>query len=129
MKSRSSIALIASSFVFAASATWAAGDHKHDHSPKHGGIVVEVKDIDLEFVLKSDLIQMHVRGHKAVKLDGATAKLSLLAGSTKTDVVLSVAGDKFEAKGKFDVDKGTKGIAVVTLAGQAPRTARFEVKK
>ncbi|MDP3309911.1 MAG: hypothetical protein Q8S56_03000, partial [Polaromonas sp.] len=65
---------------------------------------------------------------KAVKLDGAKAKVTLLNGSEKSEVELTPAGDKLEAKGAFKVAKGTKGIAVVTLAGKPPATARFEVK-
>jgi hypothetical protein len=117
---------ISAAFFFVASTVFAGAGH--DHAPKHGGIVVEAKEVDFEFVLKPELIQMYVRGHKPVKLEGATAKLTLLAGTNKTEVPLSLAGDKFEAKGKFDVATGTKGVAILTLAGQSPRTARFQVK-
>ncbi len=127
MTMRNSLAFAATLTVLAASPAWAGAGH--DHSPKHGGIVAEVKDVDFEFVLKADVIHVHVRGHKPVKLEGATAKLSLLNGSQKTEVPLTLVGDKFEAKGSFDVSKGTKGVAVITFAGMAPKTARFEVKK
>lgn len=111
-----------------ASATvWAAGGH--DHTPKFGGVVVETKTVDLEIVAKPDLIQIHVSDHgKAVKLEGATAKVTLLNGSEKTDAALAPAGDKLEAKGSFKVAKGTKGVVVVTLAGKPAVTARFEIK-
>lgn len=102
---------------------------KDDHTPKHGGIVVETKALDFEIVAKPDVIHVYVGDHgKAVKLDGAKGKVTLLNGSAKTEVELAPAGDKMEAKGSFKVAKGTKGIATVTLAGKSAATARFEIK-
>lgn len=102
---------------------------KDDHGPKHGGIFVETKALDFEVVAKPDLIQVYVADHgKAVKLDGAKGKVTLLNGTEKTEVALTPAGDKLEAKGAFKVAKGTKGIASVTLAGKSAASARFEVK-
>jgi len=51
-----------------------------------------------------------------------------LNGAEKSEAELLPAGNKMEAKGSFKVAKGTKGIAVLTLAGKPPATARFEVK-
>lgn len=100
-----------------------------DHSAKHGGIFVETKALDFEVIAKPDVIQVYVADHgKAVKLDGAKAKVTLLNGTEKVDVELAPAGDKLEAKGAFKVVKGTKGIATVTLAGKSAAVARFEVK-
>lgn len=105
----------------------AAGNH--DHAPKFGGVVVEAKIGDLEIVAKPELIQIYISDHgKALKLDGASAKVVLLNGTEKAEATLAPAGDKLEAKGSFKVAKGTKGIATVTLAGKPPATARFEVK-
>lgn len=115
-------------FLALSSATaMAAGGHGHD--PKFGGVVVETKAGDLEIVAKPDAIQIYVSDHgKPAKLDGAKAKVTLLNGTDKSEVDLSPAGDKLEAKGNFKISKGTKGIAVVTLAGKPPASARFEVK-
>jgi hypothetical protein len=107
----------------------AASAGKDDHTAKHGGIFVETKALDFEIVAKPELIQVYVNDHgKAVKLDGAKGKVTLLNGSEKTEIELTPAGDKLEAKGSFKVTKGTKGIASVTLAGKPAATARFEVK-
>lgn len=106
---------------------WAQKDHAH--TAKHGGMVVPGKQIDLEIVAKPDLIRIYVDDHgKAVKLDGAKAKVTLLNGTEKSEVELLPAGDKLEAKGTFKVAKGTKGIALVTLVGKPAATARFEIK-
>jgi hypothetical protein len=119
--------VLAASIALTSWGALAGGDHGHD--PKYGGIVVETKAADLEIVAKPDLIQIYVSDHgKAAKLDGAKAKVTLLNGTEKSEVHLLPAGDKLEAKGVFKVAKGTKGIAVVTLAGTPATTARFEVK-
>ena len=119
--------LLASLLTFSiASATAGSG---HDLKPKFGGVVVETKAGDVEIVAKPDSIQIHITDHgKVVKLEGAKAKVTLLNGAEKSEVTLSPAGDKLEAKGTFKVAKGTKGVALVTLAGKPATTARFEIK-
>jgi hypothetical protein len=120
-------ALLTSLIAFSAATSIAGGTD--DHKPKFGGVVVESKVGDLEIVAKPESIHIHISDHgKAVKLDGAKAKVTLLNGTEKSEADLVLAGDKLEAKGAFKVAKGTKGIAVVTLVGKAPVTARFEVK-
>ncbi len=115
--------------TFAASATALHAAGNHDHAPKFGGVVVETKAGDVEIVAKPEMIHIYVSDHgKAVKLDGATAKVTLLNGAEKTEAVLNPAGDKLEAKGAFKVAKGTKGVALITLAGKPAATARFEIK-
>ena len=122
-----SIQLILAAVVAFSGASFAGG--KHDHSPKHGGIVVEAKDMDYEIVAKPDVIQVYLRDHdKPMKVDGAKAKITLLNGAEKTEVELMPAGDKLEAKGAFKVAKGTKGVALITLAGKSAASVRFEVK-
>ncbi len=116
----------ASIFLVFGGPALASGD---SHAAKHGGIFVETKALDFEIVAKPDSIQVYVADHgKPVKLEGAKGKVTLLNGSEKTEVDLVVAGDKLEAKGAFKVQKGTKGIASVSLTGKSAVVARFEVK-
>lgn len=120
-------ALLVSITLALAGSAFAAGD-KHDHKPLHGGVVVEVKDMDYELVAKPTVIQLHLRDHgKAADLSKATAKLTLLTGTEKQEVELKPAGDKLEATGSFKVGPGTKAVAIVTVAGK-PSTARFTLK-
>ena len=120
-------ALFASITLALAGSAFAAGD-KHDHKPLHGGVAVEVKDMDYELVAKPTMIQLHLRDHgKAADLSKATAKLTLLTGTEKQEVELKLAGDKLEATGSFKVGPGTKAVAIVTVAGK-PSTARFTLK-
>ena len=119
--------LLASIALALASSTFAAGN-KHDHKPLHGGVVVEVKDMDFELVAKPSAIQLYLRGHgKSPDLSKATAKVTLLTGTEKQEVELKPVGDKLEATGSFKVGPGTKAVAVVMVAGK-PATARFTLK-
>ncbi|HAG76626.1 hypothetical protein [Caldimonas aquatica] len=103
--------------------------HAHEHESMHGGLVVEVKDVDLELVAKPDVIQLHLRDHgKPVDVTNGSAKLTLLSGTDKQEVELKPAGDRLEAKGSFKVGAGTKLVAVVTLPGKPSTTARFTLK-
>ena len=109
---------------------FAAGNHAHEHQPLHGGIVTEVADIDYELVAQPDTLTLHLRDHgKPLALDGASAKLTLLNGSEKTEATLSPAGDgKLQAKGSFKVTPGTKVVALVTVPGKKAANVRFAVK-
>jgi hypothetical protein len=124
-------ALLATFALALAGSAFAAGDkhdHAHEHKPLHGGVVVEVKDIDYELVAKPTMIQLHLRDHgKPADVSKATAKLTLLTGAEKQEVELKPVGNKLEATGSFKVGPGTKAVAVVTLGGKAA-TARFTVK-
>ncbi len=122
--------LVATTLSLAATG-FAAGDkhdHAHEHTPLHGGVVVEVKDVDYELVAKPTVIQLHLRDHgKPADVSKATARLTLLTGTEKQEVELKPAGDKLEATGSFKVGPGSKAVAVVTVAGK-PSTVRFALK-
>ena len=109
---------------------FAAGNHAHEHQPLHGGIVTEVADIDYELVAQPDTLTLHLRDHgKPLALDGASAKLTLLNGSEKTEATLSPAGEgKLQAKGSFKIAPGTKVVALVTVPGKKAANVRFAVK-
>lgn len=122
--------LIAAMAIATTGAAFAADNHAHghEHKPLHGGLVVEVKDMDYELVAKPDLLQLHLRDHgKAVDVSKAAAKLTVLSGTEKQEVELKPAGDKLEAMGRFNVAAGTKLVVVLSLAGRST-TARFVLK-
>jgi len=124
-------ALLASIALALAGSAFAAGEHNHahEHKPLHGGLVVEVKDMDYELVAKPTVIQLHLRDHgKPTDVAKASAKLTLLSGAEKQEVELKPAGDKLEATGTFKVGPGTKAVAIVTIAGKPSGTVRFALK-
>ncbi|URI07734.1 hypothetical protein MW290_03745 [Aquincola tertiaricarbonis] len=106
-----------------------AGEHAHDAKPAHGGVVSVVKDVNYELVAKADSLALHVADHgKPVDLKGASAKLTLLSGTAKSEATLAPNGDRLEAKGKFPAGPGTKVVAVVTRPGSGPASVRFTLK-
>jgi hypothetical protein len=124
-------ALFASLALALASSAFAAGqhDHAHEHKPMHGGVVVEVKDIDYELVARPTTIQLHLRDHgKPADISKASARLTLLSGTEKQEVELEPAGDRLQATGNFKVGAGTKVVALVTIAGKPAGTVRFALK-
>ena len=124
-KHLASLALALSGLPFAAAAAGPAGDHV----ATKGGVFVEGKEADYELVAKPGSVQLWVFDHgKLRNVSKASAKVTLLTGSDKQEVVLQPAGDKLEATGSFKVGAGTKAIAVVTDAGKTLGTARFTLK-
>lgn len=123
MKSYAFATLVAA--IVAAAPVHAADDHK----PQHGGVVVETKTGDMELVAKPDLIVIRVSDHgKPVKLTSVAGKVTVFNGSDKTEVPLTLAGDKLEAKGSFKLGAGTKVLADVALNGKPAVAARFTLK-
>jgi hypothetical protein len=106
---------------------WAAGAG-HDHQPRHGGVVAEVRGIDYELVAQPTQVLLYLRGHgQAIDLGKASAKLTLLSAGTKQTVELKPSGDKLAATGSFKLGPGSKAVAVVTVADKAA-TVRFALK-
>ena len=124
-------ALFAALTLALAGSALAAGDkhgHAHEHKPLHGGVVVEVKDMDYELVAKPTTIQLFLRDHgKAADVSKASAKGTLLTGTEKQEVELKPAGDKLEAKG-VKLAKGAKVVAALVTPAAKAITVRFTVK-
>ena len=122
------LAAITSATLLAPALPAHAHGEAHSHAPQHGGVVVEVKDMDLELVAKPDVLQLYLRDHgKPADMSKASAKITLLNGSEKQEATLAPAGDRLEAKGSFRVAPGTKAMAQVTVGGKV-LSARFEIK-
>ncbi len=101
----------------------------HDEKARYGGIVATAHHVTFELVAKPDLIALHVSDHgKPVKVDGGTAKLTILNGADKSEVSLAADGNALAAKGAFKVAAGSKIVAVVSLPNSTAKTVRFVVK-
>lgn len=122
MKIRS---LILTFVIFLSTTSIANADGRHDHAPLFGGKIFVVKDIDVELVAKNDLVQIYVRDHgKPIDINGGSAKLTLLNGAGKKEYELAANKENFEIKEKFNLEKGTKVIAIIKLKNQVI-TARY----
>lgn len=107
----------------------AGSPHAHDVESRHGGVVSVVKDIHYELVARPDGIALYVSDHgKPMNLSGATARLTLLSGSKKSEASLAPVGDALQATGAFGVGPGTKAVAQVSLKGQPAQAVRFTLK-
>ncbi len=123
-----SLATLSTAALLATTLPVHAHGEAHSHAPQHGGVVVEVKDIDLELVAKPGVLQLYLRDHgKPADVSKASAKVTLLSGTEKQEAALTPAGDRLEAKGSFRVAAGTKALAQVTVGGKV-LSARFEMK-
>lgn len=119
---------IATLALVATGAASAAENHGHDVKPLHGGVVVEVKDIEYELIAKPESMQLYLRDHgKPIDVSNVTAKLTSLTGMDKQEAELKPAGDKLEAKGSFKIAANTKVVVLVSQAGKSS-TARFVLK-
>ena len=119
---------LAAAMLFACAVTLPAAAAE-DHTPKHGGVVVETKAGDLELVAKPELIVIHVSDHgKPMKLSSASGKVTVFNGNDKTEAPLALVGDKLEAKGSFKLGAGAKVLAEVSLNGKPAVAARFTLK-
>ncbi|MEW5967854.1 MAG: hypothetical protein AB1720_12810 [Pseudomonadota bacterium] len=102
----------------------------HDHGPKYGGVVREVRNIAYELVAKPDSMTLYLNDHgKPVSTQGVTAEAVIYAGSEKIAVKLEPAGEnRLVAKGSFKVGVGVRVIVTATLPGKPPAKATFNLK-
>lgn len=106
----------------------AVHDHGVDHQAVHGGIVVEVRHFDYELVSTGNSLQLHLRDHGVpVDVSMASARLTILSGAVKQEILLMPAGTRFEVPGSFKL-AGAKVVASVSMPGQEAVTISFEFK-
>lgn len=120
--------LLATTTIALSTAAFAGAghDHAHEHKGLQGGIVVEANHLDFELLAKPESIKLYVRDHSTpLSVKDASARLTLLNGSSKSEVDLVSSGEALEAKGAFRVAPGTKVVAVVNLPGRKVTTVRF----
>lgn len=130
MKSRTLSLLAAASLVAILDAAPAFADAGHDHSPKYGGVVRELRNVSYELVARPDALTLYVSDHgKPVPTQGATAEAVIYAGNQKTTVRLEPAGEnRMVAKGNFKVGVGVRVALTATLPGKTPAKATFNLK-
>ena len=96
---------------------------------KSGGVVASAGDLDFELVSRPDGALIYVEDHgKALSTTGASGKLTILAGSAKTEGELKSGGENRLVAAGVKIASGAKVVAVVTLEGKKSLTVRFLVK-
>lgn len=97
---------------------------------RHGGVVVQIGDMEYELVSRADSLNIFVYDDdKPASTKGGKAVVVLLSGGEKKVVELEPSGgNKFKAKGNFPVKPGSKAIATIELAGRNKEEASFTLK-
>ena len=98
--------------------------HGSDHKAMHGGLFYQA-NYDYELVVRDGEVKLFVTDHgKAVELSGATARVTILMGGKKTDIIMAPTGEFFSAKTTRKPEKGAKAVVQMQISGKAS-TARF----
>ncbi len=123
--------LIAIAFVLvlAIAPAWAADEH--DHSGKHGGVVVEAGHHHLEIVAGDGTLEIHVVGEdgKPESVEGATATAAVLSQGKKADVQLAPDGaNTLKGMGTFKAGKGTVIVITLQMPEHEPEQARLKLE-
>jgi hypothetical protein len=116
--------------LLAAAAVPASGAEDHDHTGKHGGIVVESGHHHLEVVARDGVIEVYVQGEDGKPEDVAAAKATavVLSEGKKVNVALTPDnGAALKGTGKFKAVAGTTIVVTITIPDHAPEQARVKL--
>ena len=98
--------------------------HAEHGKPQFGGVVAEAGEAQFEIVGQGGKVVVHATSHGApVDTAGARGKLTVLAGSAKSDVVLTPAAPN-RLEGAGNLPKGAKLLIMVEWPGRKPLQAR-----
>lgn len=98
--------------------------HAEHGKPQYGGVVAEAGEAQFEIVARDGKVTVHVSNHgNPVDVSGASGKLTVLAGSEKSEIGLKPAGENRLA-GSGAVAAGAKLLLQVQWPGKKPLQAR-----
>ena len=102
----------------------AAHAHAEHGKPQFGGVVAEAGEVQCEIVAKDGKITVHVSNHgNPIDVSGASAKLTVLSGASRSEVELKPAGgDRLEGQGS--IASGAKLLINLQWPGKKPLQAR-----
>jgi hypothetical protein len=110
----------------------AMAQHKHDHKPRHGGIIKETGGFvyELKVAPKEITVWVTDESNKPVPTTGSTAKVTLIPDATlRAEVPLEPAGDnRFRATGDFTIKPGSSALLDVTVGGKSVAKLRYVLK-
>lgn len=117
--------LTVASAVLALSLPWAEVQAHADHGkPQFGGIVAEAGEAQFEIVGREGRVIVHATHHGApLDTAGASGKLTVLSGTSRSEVDLRPAGgNRLEGTGSYAA--GAKLLLQVQWPGRKPLQAR-----
>lgn len=100
----------------------------HDHTAKHGGIVVHSGHHHLELVAEDGALHLYVTAQDGTPeaIDNAKADATVLSGGEVAQVTLEPASEnKLEGTGSFAASEGMTVVINLTLPGHETEQARF----
>jgi hypothetical protein len=109
----------------------AVPQHRHDHKPRHGGLIRETGGFVYELRATPASIAVWVtdESDKPVPTRGSTAKVTLVDSGMRVEVRLAPAGDnRFEAGGAFPVRAGVTALLEVAVGGKTIARLRYTLK-
>ena len=123
------VAMVVSAWL-AASPTGPAMAHEEHGKAMHGGVVAEAGAFQGELVAKAGALTLYLTDHgQPIATEGATARMTVLAGGRKSDLTLSPAGgNRLAASGGPALAAGSKAVANVKLGDGRAGALRFEWK-
>jgi hypothetical protein len=104
--------------------------HDAHGMPQWGGVVADAGEFQAELVIKSGQAKIYLSRHAdMLPSQGASGKLTLLAGGKKHELVLQPVSDSaLGAATTLKSAKGVKAVAIIEMPGQAPATLRYSLK-
>ena len=116
--------LLAVFCLFALFTAGPAAAHETHGQPQYGGVVAEAGLAQFEIVAKDGKLTVYVTQHGApVDTAGASGKLTVLAGSAKSEIDLKAAGDN-RLQGAGSLASGAKLLVNAQWPGQKALQAR-----
>ncbi len=113
-------------------ATAASAQHRHDHKPKHGGLIREENGFvfELRVLPKEIVVWVTDESDKPVPTGGSTATVTLIPDATlRAEVKLAPAGDnRLRATGDFAVKPGSGALLEVAVGGKPVAKLRYVLK-
>ena len=102
----------------------------HGAKPRHGGIVQSAGDLAFELVARDGGATIYVDDHgRDLPTQGATGTLTVLKGTTKTELPLESGGkNTLVVKGDARLAPGSKAVAAITFRDKKSVSVRFAVK-
>lgn len=104
--------------------------HDDHGKPRWGGVVADAEIFQAELVIKDGLAKVYLSVHAdMLPAQGATGKLTLLAGGKKEELELKQVSDSaLGASTTLKSSRGVKAVAVITVPGKGVGNMRFAFK-
>ncbi|WP_198291414.1 hypothetical protein [Methyloversatilis discipulorum] len=121
--------LLATLITLAVAAASTAALAHGEATPRHGGVTRSVNDLSFELVALDSGAAIYIEDHgKPVSTSGFAGKLTVLAGSNRSDAALKPGSDNTLVADGIKLQPGAIAVAVLTDRNGRTTTVRFTLK-